>query len=386
MALTIKDILQLHSLKKMELISGYQGLLHYVSSAGIADYEFCSDLDYPRENAFEKGSFVLSSLLFAKENPASILPAVKQLFEAGVSALAYKTVIFQDLPEEVIVFSNENDFPIFRFGTNVYFENIIFEITDAIRLDDTNLLTETNIKKMIHNEFSKSQVYFLSKNISLSFKEYSMGVYIKSSDDGFRLNLDRYYKNFYLNRNLNDKALLCKYEDGLFAILTSHQNNVKSFQIILSDLLNFLALNANELFINCSNIHRSYECLDLCFRESFHTHIASLAENRNLSSYSAIGIYQYLIPLQNEQSMQSYMDSLITPLLGRPEYFDTVMQLVLHGGDALQAAGRFDCHQNTIRYRMNKIKALLGLESETEQDFYAILASAMRLYLLKKSK
>ena len=133
MALTIKDILQLHSLKKMELISGYQGLLHYVSSAGIADYEFCSDLDYPRENAFEKGSFVLSSLLFAKENPASILPAVKQLFEAGVSALAYKTVIFQDLPEEVIVFSNENDFPIFRFGTNVYFENIIFEITDAMR-------------------------------------------------------------------------------------------------------------------------------------------------------------------------------------------------------------------------------------------------------------
>ena len=383
MALTIKDILQLHSLKKMELISGYQGLLHYVSSAGIADYEFCSDLDYPRENAFEKGSFVLSSLLFAKENPASILPAVKQLFEAGVSALAYKTVIF---PQEVLDFANKNDFPIFRFGTNVYFENIIFEITDAIRLDDTNLLTETNIKKMIHNEFSKSQVYFLSKNISLSFKEYSMGVYIKSSDDGFRLNLDRYYKNFYLNRNLNDKALLCKYEDGLFAILTSHQNNVKSFQIILSDLLNFLALNANELFINCSNIHRSYECLDLCFRESFHTHIASLAENRNLSSYSAIGIYQYLIPLQNEQSMQSYMDSLITPLLGRPEYFDTVMQLVLHGGDALQAAGRFDCHQNTIRYRMNKIKALLGLESETEQDFYAILASAMRLYLLKKSK
>ena len=84
--------------------------------------------------------------------------------------------------------------------------------------------------------------------------------------------------------------------------------------------------------------------------------------------------------------MQSYMDSLIKPLLNRPEYFETVKQLVLHGGDALQAADCFDCHQNTIRYRMNKIKTLLGLESETEQDFYAILASAMRLYLLKNSK
>ena len=80
----------------------------------------------------------------------------------------------------MISFSNENDFPIFRFGTDVYFENIIFEITDAIRLDDTNLLTEINIKRMIDNDFSKSQVYFFSKNISLSFKEYSMGVYIKA--------------------------------------------------------------------------------------------------------------------------------------------------------------------------------------------------------------
>ena len=93
-----------------------------------------------------------------------------------------------------------------------------------------------------------------------------------------------------------------------------------------------------------------------------------------------------MIPLQNEQIMQSYMDSLIKPLLSKPEYFGTVKQLVLHGGDALQTADCFDCHQNTIRYRMNKIKALLGLESETEQDFYAILASAIRLYLLKSLK
>lgn len=66
MALTIKDLLLLQSLQKFRILAGYKGLSHYVTSAGIGDYEFCSDIDYPHETAFEKDSFVLSSLLFAK--------------------------------------------------------------------------------------------------------------------------------------------------------------------------------------------------------------------------------------------------------------------------------------------------------------------------------
>ena len=54
MALTITDILQLQSLQKFELVSGKKGLNHYVTSAEIADYEFCSDILYPLENPFEK--------------------------------------------------------------------------------------------------------------------------------------------------------------------------------------------------------------------------------------------------------------------------------------------------------------------------------------------
>ena len=183
MALTITDILQLQSLQKFELVSGKKGLAHYVTSAEIADYEFCSDILHPLENLFEKESLVLSSLLFAKGHPEEILPAVEKLFESGVSGFAYKTVFFSDLPAEVLDFSNENNFPIFRFGMDAFFENIIFEIMDAIQSDDTNLLTENNLSKMINNDLPRSQVYFLSKNISLLFKEYAMGAYIKNCSD-----------------------------------------------------------------------------------------------------------------------------------------------------------------------------------------------------------
>ena len=396
MALTIKDILQLQSLHGFQLISGHKGLSRYVTSAGILDYEVCPDIDYPRETAFEKDSVVLSSLLFAKDNPELILPAVEQLYASGVSGFAYKTVIYSNLPEEVTKFSEDHEFPIFCFGKDTYFENIIFEVMNAVLSDDTNLLTESTIKKMIENDLSKSHVYFLSKNVSLNFKEYAMGVYIKGSSDDFYVDIDRHLKNFYLNRNLNDKALMCKYEDGIFAVLTAHQPKEDSFSLILDDLLTFLNpsddsvrcphQSKSNLTVSCSNIHLPHENLDLCFRESYFTYLASSAEGRNFRYYSSIGTYQFLIPQRDTGIMQTYMENVINPLKERPEYFETVHRLVLYGGDTCLTADYFGCHQNTIRYRLGKIKALLHLESETEQDFYAVLAAAMRLYLIKESE
>ena len=395
MALTIKDILQLQSLRGFQLISGHKGLSRYVTSVGILDYEVCPDIDYPRDTAFEKDSVVLSSLLFAKDNPELILPAVEQLYASGVSGFAYKTVIYSNLPEEVNDFSEEHNFPIFCFGKDTYFENIIFEVMNAVQSDDTNLLTESTIKKMIENDLSKSQVYFLSKNVSLKFKEYVLGVYIKDSSDDFCADIDRHLKNFYLNRNLNDKALICKYEDGIFAVLTARQPKHDSFSLILDDLLTFLNPSGNTeatygskpgFKVSCSNIHMPHENLDLCFRESYFTYLASSAESRDFHCYSSIGTYQFLIPQRDTDVMQAYIENIIGPLKERPDYFETVHRLVLCGGDTSLTADFFGCHQNTIRYRLGKIKALLHLESETEQDFYAVLAAAMRLYLIKESE
>ncbi len=382
MALTIKDVLQLQSLQGFQLHAGQKGLSRYVVSAGIGDYEFCSDVDFPREEAFEPDSLILSSLLFAKGQPELLLPAVQQLFDAGVSGLAYKTVIFDELPSEVLDFCNSNEFPLFSFGSDTYFENVIYEVMNAVRVDDADLLTEGNIRSMIENEFPRVQVARFAKMLSLTFKGNAMGVYIKA-DTSFDVRAERCLKNLYLNRNLNDKVLLCLYDGGIFALLTTHQSKPSAFEVILTQLLEFLGLDASSLHICRSDIHPSHDELDFCFRESYQAYLASVAEARSFGSYREIGTYKFLIPQLANENMQKYAQSILESLRSKPEYFDTVRQLVLCGGDTLMSAEHFGCHQNTIRYRLQKIKALLGLENETEQDFYAILATAMRLHLLE---
>ena len=388
MALTLKDILQLQSLQGFRLHAGQKGLSRYITSAGIGDYEFCSDIDYPRETAFEPDSLVLSSLLFAKDRPELLLPAVQQLYEAGVCGLAYKTVIFQQLPETVLDFCDTHAFPLFSFGSDAYFENIIYEVMNAVRADDSHLLTESNIRSMIENDFPKSQISLLAKSLSLAFKQHVMGVYIKyksgaAPQEAFALQAERCLKNLYLNRNLNDKALLCLYNGGIFALLTAQQAKPETFEVILSQLLDFLHFEEMPLWVSRSEVHLPFESLDLCFRESYQTFLASVAEERSFGTYSKIGTYRFLIPCQNSEAMATYANDLLAPLLARPEYLETARQFVRCGGDLLLTADHFGCHPNTIRYRMQKIKALLGFSSETEQDFYAILAPALRLHLLQ---
>jgi len=136
MALSIRDTLLLPSVENFKLISGEGGLDKNIVTAGIADYEFSASFDEDFVYTFGVDSFVISSLLFAKDDRSLILPAIKKLADFGVSCFAYKTVLMDALPDEVIEYSNAHDFPIFSFGTDTYFENIIYEIMDAVQADD----------------------------------------------------------------------------------------------------------------------------------------------------------------------------------------------------------------------------------------------------------
>lgn len=87
---------------------------------------------------------ILSTLLFAKEEPGLILSTTKFLCEIGAAAFACKTTIFEKLPQEVIDFANAHDFPIIQYDADLYMESIIFEILDAVRKEDDNFFSEEN--------------------------------------------------------------------------------------------------------------------------------------------------------------------------------------------------------------------------------------------------
>lgn len=384
MALKVKELLQLQSLQGFELVSGEKGLDRVVCSAGIADYEFAPDVNYHNDNAFDKDSFVISSLLFAQNDRNRIFDAVRDLYDLGISAFAFKKVIYDKLPQEVIDFSNQNNLPIFSFGAELYFENIIYEVMEAVQRDDTQILAEENIKKMIENELPKDEVMRISKSISLLFKQNAMAVYIKPFAKGTKLDMTRIFRNFYLNKSLKHKAMLCKYNKGLFIILTSPYDEIEKFELILSEAMESLSISEKNVYLSRSNIYHPYEELDRCLREGYHTFMASVTDGKDYEHYDHIGAFKYLIPLKDSYALTSFAESILRPLADKEEYLHTAIILVINNGDITSTALECSCHQNTIRYRLAKVRELTGASNKTEFEFYTELSTAVRIYLLKK--
>src|SRR5690606_22437393 len=156
--ITVKDLLQLPVTEKFSVVAGGNGLNRKIQGIEILDFEFTEGVQQMRETAFSPHSLVLSSLLFANNKPKLLIETIKKLIEMEVTALAYKPVIFRELPNEVLVFANEQHFPILRFGGDEYFEEIIFDVKEYINKRNHSLFLENMMKSLIREEVSEEQL------------------------------------------------------------------------------------------------------------------------------------------------------------------------------------------------------------------------------------
>lgn len=394
MALTVHDLTKLQCFSHIHLTAGKKGLKNKINGVGILDYELMPEYKDGFLETFTPGDFVLCSFLYQYccNKPEEILPMVKELYDYGAAAIACKTVLFPQLPDEVIEFAEANDFPIFQFGKEIYYENIVYEISDALQKDDRNLLTSENIDRMLQGTLAKNRVYTIAKTLSLSFREYCRIVYITQSGSEFRDNLPRYCRNFYLNRVLGDKAMVVQHRDGMFIIITASRSDEKTFDIILNEILEYMHIlpvkggknGSTELYCCRSRVHKPFESLDTAFRESYRTYAASLAEEKHFNKYDELGVYKLLFNELNSAESNEFADRYINLLLDKSDYMEAVAALILAGGDIASAAAFFGCHPNTIRYKLSKIRELIGCENETENNFYMNICLAYRICKLRQ--
>lgn len=383
MALSVKDIVGLESFRGLKLISGGGGLENTVCTAGIADYEFDKDVEYDNETPFERDSFVITSFLFAKDDKSRIIDAVEKLYEYGTAALAYKTIIYEDLPEEVIEFSNSHNYPVFSFRKDVYFENIIYEVMSAVENYDNNILSELSVKAMIERNLRACDVEQISRNVSLLFKNYAVAVYLKNKPGDSTFDAERILRSFYVSKGLKRKAILTEYDGGIFVVMTSAYNEMDKFRVILKEVAENLGINLDGCYASASNIYRPYTDLDSCFRESYNAYVASVTNEIDYCSYNNIGAFKYLVPLRGNYDLNKFSSDIIEPIKEKEELLSTAIALVINNGDINAAAVDCNCHHNTVRYRVAKIKELTGNDDMTEFEFYNELSTAVRVYLMQ---
>ena len=393
MAITILEAMKLPTLKDFELIAGYRGLDREIQRASILDYEYEKSLsDKPIQTYFEKEDFVISSLIYAKDDPSLILESVKGLVSDGVSGLAVKNIYYDVLPEEVIKYANQMDFPIFIFDKKgSYYEDIVTEIYDKNKEKNSISYQEAKIGILLKEDMDKSSVKNMAKDFNISFKENMFSICLKPKkyiDENSLTNIIN-----ILNRDLGASHVAYRYHGIIFIICTyedSHKENKSTeFSRLVRLMIYSLFLDLNDYYIGISNFHKYIDELNFALKESMYAMRVASIEGENIKYYYEIGVYKLLMPSYSE----GYMINFYSDTIGKIKHYDqkynsellqTATVYVKLGGNIKNTAKSINLHENTVRYRINKIKEIFNT-TNSEFEFYEELALGIKLHLIHQN-
>ncbi len=384
MAVTIRDVLNLDIMRDFKVVAGEKGLNRPVTATEILDFEFVQEGEEYRERGFFGGSIVLSSLLFAKNNPELILQSVKKLISQNVQALAYKPVFFKELPAEALAYANDRNFPILEFGHDEFFEDIIFSIKALVEKDDIILQSEPLFGEMISREFSAEEVAEVCEKLNPLLRPVVTVVCIKIED----LTPERITDLIRRGKpddKLRSKTFVGKYADRLFVILSQDEVNTDRFRAQFADVCIAYGLTGRKMTIGVSRAGGALDCFDKQVRQAYWSEKVAEIEKKDVKHYRELGIYKLIVSNLHRSSVAEYMEDYLSPLFAEEErdgeLLHTAVEYILARGDIIKTAERLYCHKNTIRYRIGKLQEKLDPESN-EKEFFQNLAAAVKIYLL----
>lgn len=384
MKLTVRDLFDIPILKNFKIVAGEGGLDREIVGTDILDFEFVKGIHLSRDQILDKNSLVLTSLLFAKDDPSAITSAIEKMNSLEISCVAYKTVLFSKLPQEALDYANKNDFPILEFGGDEFFEDIIAEIASILKDGEDVEALEHDISLIIDNELSVREENRIAKKINTNFNRYVKVFAVKDSVRKTDESIIQLVLKMHTLERIKRKAALCKYKDGYFIILSQDSNNAERFNALLTDILIAADIDKSMLCCGESTIKPISDGFGKAIREAYWASNIAELEKVQIKDYRDIGIYRLIVPEIHSQNFQSYMSEYLAPLSeDKSHLLETACEYILAKGDLDETSKRMFCHTNTIRYRLSKLHEILD-ETSNDKEFYENLSMAIRIYMLSQ--
>lgn len=373
MSITISEALKLNHLKQLKLIAGELGLNKSIEKIGILDHEIIEGI----QGMFTYGDFVLTTFTPIRNDIKAIETCIKTLIECRVSVLTIKNIYVKDLSKDMIDYANKHEFPIFIFDENLYFEDIIEDLMKGMQSRGHIKILEAKIEVLFKNELKPNVVKELAYDLNRHFNHEHQVFFLKEkryiNDENIILIAEKYKRS----RHQFVEHSVFKYHNGLIVIMSYKNIEAKHVKLDYEYIFNNLAIKQDDYYMGYSSIHRDISLLDKSIKESIFANQVCELEEKSFLEYKNIGIYKLLLPGESNW-MKRYVSDTLDPIYAYDDgkLIETARTYIKYKGDVLETSKVMFQHKNTIRYRIQKMKYILSLESDG--DFYEQLSIAIK--------
>ena len=355
--ITLYDVMQLDCTQTFIYKAGNKRLTQPIMNVAIMDDEPMNH----NYDVFLQHEFVLTSMLFAKNDIRLGNEALKALIQRKVSAVAIKSSSYYKLDDEIIQMANQSD-TVFFIYKDIYMEEIISEIKNLLKSDQDESRYEELIYQLIKHKPDKLQkrkiIHELlpkaNQNIQVFMMDFKCPVYMLN-------------KRIKQVRNLvSDLKGNVYYYQQQAVVIVPCDKPFKDFPL-------YSKLPADICYIGISGV-LSYESLDMAILQGEHALWEAKRLKQSKICYEALNEQLFYYAVKDNELIQCYCEKQLEKLKKADKengslLEETLYQYIHAHGDVKTCAEAMFQHPNTIRYRLSKVKTVLEKENMTDRQF-----------------
>ncbi|MBQ6495826.1 MAG: PucR family transcriptional regulator [Firmicutes bacterium] len=389
--LKVIDLLSLDEFESFKLISDSKGLYNNVAGTGILDWET------PKEIAkdFHKDDFVFITLYMIGQEPENMEERFKALFKVNVAAIGIKVPDQETfpIPQEIVDLANTHRTPLFTY-TEAYLEDLIFAIRSAVFYNDANRVSLDYLRFLMDS--SEDMTASIAKKLNPLFNDnlvcYCCIPAAEETEPALDRALEDYRKtlthNLYIYKS-GDAFIRC---NRCLMIIYTSEDAIPDDAKALEQILDGFHFDREQFCTGASSAKAGLGLLQEAVTEAVSAAISAFIGGERLQLFTEIGSDGLIIPtLDSRPHMQFYRKTLraITDYDEKhsAHLLETLLCYIDSESDVALTAKNLFQHGNTIRYRLEKIKTILGISLSTDAYVQLYMFAKMhKIYSILKEE
>ncbi len=395
--ITVNKALTYDVCENFRLVAGDGGLNNTIRIVGFFEWEEGEKII----SSFIKGVFVLTTLSAFREDRKQAERNIKLMINNGISGIAIKDVFFDNISDDLKEYAEKKQVPIFFFS-DTYINDIIYNLQNAIENDRKYSTAGVTVASLIKEELSREQqeqrLHDINPYLSLE-KMFSLYCSDDNPEQGSAEEISERYESliFQIEKLMRS---LPGYKDIVYSIV----NYRRGFFILLhgitpdnATVVNFLKQlekkiletgDTSNIYVGASAANATIDT-SVQLKRAIFANVKSILDKKKFSLFMDLGLDYVVFKHISYEASNVYFENTLKKLkeaeANHTPFLETLLTYASCKGNIDETAEILHQHRNTIRYRAEKIKSILGDDDIIMFEgklFYFVRMYRARPYLL----
>lgn len=369
MAITLRKLCKnAESSYNMKLAAGRNGLdsavrwVHMVEDSGVP-------------GLLHGGELIFTTGIGLSGNDL-LLPFVKELKEHDAAGLVVNLGPYIDsIPPKVLVYCEEQDFPLFTLPWEIHIIDITYEFC----------------RRIIDNEEQETSLVNALRGLIFGGDRRSEYIEVLEQQ-GFDTNSD--YTLIAVEISARKTTAAAKSNSNLWKILRRSKRHTAAFfqgncaiavrqntteEELKRMLTELSTVDEPDFRMGISDKREGFNALSECYRQCVSALSVSKIMDKHVLFYDDIGIYKLIYGVENRNVLRDYVDKMLGKLIkfdnsNDSDYVPTLKVYLECSGSVLQTAEKLGVHRNTVNYKLKGAREILGIALDEEDRMNLLMA------------